>query len=105
MKRKTMRVGQVVVVEQTRIERLPDLATGAERYQLRGYLADGSTHDFTQSHLWFWARGFEPSPLLCCECASPFDVRVFPRRTSPFGEEPLCTKCKAAALTAAFGGA
>lgn len=98
---KKLRVGQSVVVEGTRIERLPN-GDGLEPYRLRGHLQDGSTHEFAQSYLWFWARGLTPEPLLCSDCSTPDDVRVFPRRTAVFGEEPLCTKCKSTALAAAF---
>lgn len=57
-----------------------------------------NTQEFTQSHLWFWSRGYMPEPLVCSMCATDKNVRVFPRKNAPFGWQPMCVPDKAKAL-------
>lgn len=50
---------------------------------------------------WWWSRGFTPVDPMCYECRCTDGVRIYPRRYSPMGEDPMCATCKAKQIAAA----
>lgn len=109
MSRKIIEVGQVFFHAydgtKCKFKRLPDAPAHPEKsfsdefYRIQSFGSTGLvTQEFSQSHLWFWSRGFTPDPILCSECASSENVRLFPARFTSMGERPLCSRCKALSL-------